>query len=241
VSLPSRASEFPNDNPSVSEGAIWVCPEVRSHARSWLRPVFAPSSDSRLITVEDAALPPVIVESAPPQPAVDAAPALDAELEAEVAAEPQPESGQPAPPAPRRSEEPPACDGFAAFVAALSDVAQAQGASRAAAFLPLLLGSAPLRAGALGAGLEKALAAGGILAPASRKRTVAFEQTASAWRSVLSGETDDLSACGTTTLDRFGAELLCSLLDLPKSCSEELRRELRRRGVAAFGMIAHAA
>jgi hypothetical protein len=80
-----------------------------------------------------------------------------------------------------------------------------------------------------------------VLAPSGRKKSDSFEQTSSAWRSVLSGATDDLSSCGTTTLDRFGAELLAALLEVPKSRVEELRRELRRRGVAAFGMIAHAA
>ena len=135
----------------------------------------------------------------------------------------------------------PALDSFAEFVQSMVEIAQAQGASRAAACLPALLGATPFRANALGAELEKALAARGVLAPSGRKRSDSFEQTSSAWRSVLTGVTDDLSSCGTTTLDRFGAELLAALLEVPKSRIEELRRELRRRGVAAFGMIAHAA
>ena len=214
MSPPTRASEFPNDNPSVSEGAIWICPEVRSRARSWLRPVFDRNIDPRLITLLGAELPRL---------------AIEIELAPEAALEPEP-----------APEPAPALDGFSSFVCALVDVAHAHGATRAAACLPSLLGAAALRAGSLGAELEKTLAERGILAAGGRKSD-AFEQTSSAWRRVLTGETDDLSCCGTTTLDRFGAELLSALLGLPKSRVEELRRELRRRGVAAFGVIANAA
>ena len=71
---------------------------------------------------------------------------------------------------------------------------------------------------ALGAELEKILTERGILAPSGRKKSASFEQTSNAWRSVLSGETDDLSSCGTTTLDRFGAEApRYAGLDLPAS------------------------
>jgi len=224
VSPRTRASEFPNDNPSVSEGAIWICPEVRSRARSWFRPEFDPDVDPRLITLVGAELPRPSVEIAAREPVVEAA------VETEFV-------GQAAPLA---ETEPGARDKFSSFASALADVALAHGASRAAACLPGLLGASEVPAGALGPELEDGLIARGVLGADGRKSD-AFLQTSSAWRRVLSGETDDLSSCGTTTLDRFGAELLAALLGWPKSRVEDLRRELRRRGVAAFGVIADAA
>lgn len=61
----------------------------------------------------------------------------------------------------------------------------------------------------------------------------------SGWRGVLSGECSDLSVCGETTLDRFAAQLGAALLGT-SSRTDELRRELRRKGVAAFGVLAAA-
>jgi hypothetical protein len=72
-------------------------------------------------------------------------------------------------------------------------------------------------------------------------QTGQFRATIGAWRAVLKGVSEDLSACGAQTLDRWAAELLATALGLPAGRVEELRRELRRRGVAAFGMLAQAA
>jgi hypothetical protein len=57
---------------------------------------------------------------------------------------------------------------------------------------------------------------------------------------VLDGSSADLSACGSTTLDVWGAELLDALLSIPRERADDLRRALRQRGVAAFGMLAAA-
>ena len=54
---------------------------------------------------------------------------------------------------------------------------------------------------------------------------------------VLRGASQDFAACGTTTLDRFGAELLAALLAVPATRAEELRRDLRKAGIAAFGVL----
>ena len=40
-----------------------------------------------------------------------------------------------------------------------------------------------------------------------------------------------------TTLDRFGAELLAALLPVPATRADELRRDLRKAGIAAFGVL----
>lgn len=55
------------------------------------------------------------------------------------------------------------------------------------------------------------------------------------WRQLLSGSSDDYAACGSRTLDEWAAQLLC---ELTGERTPELRQALRRRGVAAFGMLA---
>jgi hypothetical protein len=131
-------------------------------------------------------------------------------------------------------------DAFTAFVGALVAVALAMGATRTAAVLPKVLEA---RAGALPdvpAESEAVLLSARIAERAETALVLSegFVRTASAWRSVLRGETNDLSACGTSTLDGWGAELLKALgVGDGKS---DVRKELRRRGVAAFGMLAAA-
>lgn len=59
------------------------------------------------------------------------------------------------------------------------------------------------------------------------------------WRSALDGS-GDLAACGDTTLDGLCAELLAGIEGRPEA-RDELRRALRTRGVAAFGLLSLAA
>lgn len=67
----------------------------------------------------------------------------------------------------------------------------------------------------------------------------ALAETAHAWRAVLCGS-GDLGACGDDPLDEWAAHLLATLMGAPERRAE-LRRELRGRGVAAFGLVARAA
>jgi hypothetical protein len=112
----------------------------------------------------------------------------------------------------------------------------ARAASRAAALVPRLLRLQPLPADALAEDLHRSLRDGGYLDDAGRYLP-RFQERWGAWSAVLSGSSDDLSACGATTLDSFGAELLAALLGVPKGRAEELRRELRKAGIAAFGVL----
>jgi hypothetical protein len=57
----------------------------------------------------------------------------------------------------------------------------------------------------------------------------------------LRDDSAGVAACGTTTLDRFGADLLAALLTIPATRAEELRKELRKAGIAAFGVLEAAA
>jgi hypothetical protein len=129
---------------------------------------------------------------------------------------------------------------FRAFVAALVEVLLVSGSTRAAAVLPRLLESCEGGlAAALDAESRQALVAARIaeeLDDASICLSPAFTATARAWRDVLSGETQNLSACGTSTLDGWAGDLL-KALGVGREGKMDVRRELRRRGVAAFGML----
>jgi hypothetical protein len=134
-------------------------------------------------------------------------------------------------------EAEPAPTGFASFVAALSELLAEQGATRAAANVGALLGMARLAPDAFDATTAATLVARGMLDATSGRPTPEFSVLARAWRDVLDDTGGDLSACGSATLDVFGATLLVTLLGVPTGRAEELRRALRQRGVAAFGML----
>ena len=72
----------------------------------------------------------------------------------------------------------------------------------------------------------------------SRVRATPARQAANAtaWRRVLSGETNDLADCGDSTLDGWSADLLHAF-GIGQGGAADVRRELRKRGVAAFGML----
>ena len=61
-----------------------------------------------------------------------------------------------------------------------------------------------------------------------------------AWQGILRGESEDFGACGASALDEWSAQMLATILGNPGK-ADGLRRELRRRGVAAFGIVADAA
>lgn len=134
----------------------------------------------------------------------------------------------PAPPAP---ETP-----FERFLTAMVRVALAESATQLAAELPLVLRDGRLRPNALGADAEKALKTRGYLGPEGSAASDAFVAAQSAWRDVLSGHSTNLSACGAHTLDEWAALLLAALLGKPAARADELKKALRREGVAAFGM-----
>jgi hypothetical protein len=66
--------------------------------------------------------------------------------------------------------------------------------------------------------------------------TLDIDPVAMAWRAILRGESDDYAACGAATLDEWAADTLARLMSAPSRASQ-LRRELRSRGVVAFGLV----
>jgi len=262
VGHPSLSSEFPHDNAEISAGAVWICPELTGPASAELtshEPVraepfvlsFDDGEDSGIdapfsLTLElgevrsdppPLAPPSFVVAATPiereaPTADVDLTPSVAApepQLEAtvdEAEAEPQlePTAFEPDPPA------------FRHFEAALSAALMAQGASRSAALVGYLLRLEPLPAEALGKDVQLTLQSRGYL-DGNLRYTQKWRDLCSAWCAVLRGSSQDFAACGTTTLDRFGADLLAALLAVPATRADELRRGLRKAGIAAFGVL----
>ena len=138
---------------------------------------------------------------------------------------------------------PPKPDLFQVFARTLVEVALAAGApGRVVEMLPGMLGIARLDASVLDAPALEALVAQGMLARSESgaiTRSEMFVSAAQAWRSTILGEEADFSAC-TSTLDEWSATLVATLANMPQQ-RETFRRDLRSRGVAAFGLLVEAA
>jgi ribonuclease E len=162
---------------------------------------------------------------APPAADLPAAePAIEAQpLPAEPAIEPALEA-EPAPAKPAA---------FSMYVDAVVDVTKEYGGTEAAAQVARLLGGdvPDLRDEAVAM-----LVDGQILEPGTLQPTDTFLRLALAWKSALSSDGGDLSGCGETTLDNWTADLVSRLLAQPAKANT-IRRDLRRHGVAAFGML----
>ncbi len=119
-------------------------------------------------------------------------------------------------------DESPPDDPFAMLVAVLEDVARVAGADDSMlATLACLLGRARLDASA----------------PETHGT---LRAQALAWQGILRGESEDFGACGAAMLDEWCAALIAGVLG-QNVRADGLKRELRRRGVAAFGLVEQAA
>jgi hypothetical protein len=250
-------SEFPNDNPELHDGLVWTCPVPCAPALPTLRlreagpvrvlkpgwdpatPVppavtlelLAPAPEPESELAEPVAELELVAE---PGDSVAVPESVLAVAELEVAdSEPVSDGAPDDAPAPTQS-------GFEAFIAALSALLAERGATRAAANVGALLGQTRLGRDAFDAPTRKTLVARGFLDAKTTRPTPEFSMIAQAWRDVLDGANGDLSACGSTTLDVWGAEIVAALVSSPRERTDDLRRALRQRGVAAFGMLAAA-
>ncbi len=138
-------------------------------------------------------------------------------------------------------EEESAPEAFEALLSTLSEVALARGATRAAAVIGDLLRAGSTQADLVSkAGIDAAEAAGLLAKRGTRlELTPATSQVARAWRAALDGS-GDLTHIGNSTLDGFCSELLATL-SADTDSVQQIRRELRSRGVAAFGILEVAA
>jgi len=242
------ASEFPNDNPLLHDGAIWAC----VHPCGPLETIVDPPTDDALAhAARPGAEDPAPVAEPAPSPVAE-------ETSTPIADEPAPEetetSEDPWVPEPTPEPEgietcvapvtttirPSAPEGFGGLVHALVSISMAAGDMRAAAAMPDLLEEGCIEDGALDPSVEdKLLAAGWI----QRREGAlsASERLASlvrAWRGVLDNR--DFSECGDATLNEWAAELLAAIL-AGSHTAQALQHQLRRHGVAAFGLVKIAA
>jgi hypothetical protein len=174
-------------------------------------------SEHELLATDDDE--PIVVEELPP---LDESTMLEGtELVAEIAREPV-----------AATIAPPSEDPWMILLATLADVAIGAGAPHVAAVLPGLLLEGTLEA--MPDDATQALAAANILR--GTEVSAAFVTRTRAWRGILLGLSDDFGPCGNATLDEWAADLLARLLGAP-SRAIALKRKLRSRGVAAFGLV----
>jgi hypothetical protein len=244
----AACSEFPNDNTALHLGAVWVCEEVLGPVRPIPVVVEAAVAVDAAVEVEvgiaaevvvavgvaaevavgvevavDAAIP---VDAAPEPVTLPTPPVLEAdddtddiEIVDEIAMDDAVDE-MPEPPA--ASEPPPADDPFATLVRLLEDMARGANANdKAMATLRAILGRERL---------------GDDATP----EHAVLRAQATGWQALLRNESEDFEPCGPSPLDEWSATVLARALG-ESSRVDSLRRELRRRGVAAFGLVAEAA
>ena len=222
-SMRALCAEFPNDNPDLHLGAIWMqdtptgppAAEVRDIELAdavWLSEQTAPPAEA---IAADTDPEPAVAERPPPiesmivlTPADDEemTPIVVEELDFEIEATDPPmdavsNAGEKELVGAGPSETD---DAYTSLVATLQAVAESEGGT-------------PEAVNAILAGSEEAAAA--------------------AWRAELRGEVDDISTCGSAMLDEWAAEVVARAIQAPGRAGQ-LRRELRARGVCAFGLIA---
>lgn len=241
----SLSAEFPNDNPALHRGAIWVCAEIGAApiAECPAPEIPEPPVETVEAKEEEAVAPPVVesgvvLVEAPEDPPAEIADEDDEEIL--VVDEIPPLEGVVETVAndfvPRESMEVPKApdDPFTTFACAMVDVAIGAGSPIVASLLPRLLEEGQLGEG-LGPEALAALEGAGVL-DGSGAVTETFVAVTNAWKAILRGTSDDFSACGGAMLDEWASDLLARLLGAADR-GAQLRRELRNRGVAAFGLI----
>ena len=132
-----------------------------------------------------------------------------------------------------------AADPVATYVTQLQEVARSLGAGESAvAMLPGLLGFERFDASLADEDTLRALSVAGLVhsRDGGFSRVESVVSVAQAWRVALVGLDPDFSACGSNLLDEWSAEIVAKLAGAPHK-AELARRELRARGVAAFGLV----
>jgi len=137
---------------------------------------------------------------------------------------------------------PAAADAYLRLVSAIERVASSFGAGAATvSLLRGLLGVTRLEATFPDPAPRSSLLGAGILAQTSGGvvRSERFTRQVLAWQDILRDASEDFSGCGAATLDEWSAELVTRTLG-GSLRPDIVRRELRKCGVAAFGLVAAA-
>ncbi len=219
-------AEFPNDNPALHLGAIWVCLEVTGGASC--EPPEAPEPVV-VLAVQPEAI--VVVEPEPivleaPEPSTDPVPpvleAADEEDDEDIEIVEDLAFGDVVDESPEPANAEGVEDPFVALGEVIEATARGAGASEGAiASLRIVLGR------------ERVTADTG-------DELLVLREQAAAWQGILRGESEDFGACGVSSLDEWSALAIAKTMG-EMNRADGLRRELRRRGVAAFGLVIEAA
>jgi len=254
---PSPCAEFPNDNPALHLGAIWRCLELTGAATCELP---APAAVAEIVVRVEAEVevqveaeaeedeldaealadeaPPIRVITVAPEPVVlstpeavvepptdPTPPVLEADDEGddiEIVDELSFDEVVEESPAPEVVGEPATDDPFVALAEVLESVARGAGAAEGAiASLRIVLGR------------ERVTAETG-------DELLVLREQAAAWQGILRGDSEDFGACGVSSLDEWSSIAVARCMG-EMARADGLRRELRRRGVAAFGLVIEAA
>ncbi|HMJ54206.1 MAG TPA: hypothetical protein VK540_19125 [Polyangiaceae bacterium] len=205
------AAEFPHENALLDRGAMWIGAALCG----------AEEDETTVTAAEPRGL------RTEPRPSPDAPASSDASGETEDG--PQRAHDERVESYDERVEN---------FVRAISEVARAHGAAETAAHVESLFKFGTPAALELSPSARAALLDGNILEASEGgiQATAWFARTSSAWQSMLRGEAGNLAVCGESTLDGWTADLIACLVAKP-SMASAIRRDLRRRGIAAFGML----
>ena len=196
----TACAEFPNDNPALHEGALWVVREIGEgaacerriletieEARGMVAEAPVAEVAAAVAVVEE----PLVATEPPTDPAPPVVEAEDEDDDIEIVEELSFEGAIDESPA---APQAPSADAFALFVAAIEDVARAAGAKDdAMATIAALVGRARLDASA-----------------SEEHKTLRAQ--ALAWQGILRGESEDFSACGSGMLDEWAAGLVAFVL-----------------------------
>ena len=248
------AAEFPNDNPALHQGAIWSnrepCGPLEMEARE--------IEDVVVAALTETTTPPQVApkrpEPAPPsisasEPESDPEPEAEPESATEIVLAVAVERDVPVPleslivlsAAPRDEIEPPLVDEEIVVEELDFDLSNVPIETSAPPSLPQMPEPPPTIEEDAYAHLVKTLEAVAIAEGGSAEAVSALlegseMETARAWRAVLRGENDDISTCGAAMLDEWAAAIVAGAIGAPGRATA-LRRELRSRGVCAFGLI----
>jgi hypothetical protein len=215
-------AEFPNDNPALHAGAIWLCLELTGPAVCERPAAPQPAEVIEVAEERIVAVAPTVSSEPPTDPTPPVLEADDEGDDIEIVDELAFDEVIDESPEPELVSEPAADDPFAALVGVLETVARAAGAGEPAiASLRIVLGR------------ER------VAGETCDELRVLREQAA-AWQAILRGESEDFAACGVTSLDEWSSIAVARCMG-EMARADGLRREIRRRGVAAFGLVIEAA
>jgi hypothetical protein len=249
----SRAacSEFPNDNPGLHRGVIWYCATVRAPASCDI-PVTATSTEvlaiGRVHPIDDDAPDELSHATAEPDASDSDAcreTATDGETESATDRETETieivdelifEDDADETPASATNEDP-----FLALADMMEGAAHTAGAGDDdRALLRALLGLTRTASLALDPEAQNRLDPQlAVQGPNGVVRAETVTRQVLAWQGILRGESEDYAACGSATLDEWAADLIARVLGSATRAGS-IRRDLRSRGVAAFGLVAAA-